>query len=562
VVLAAQAGSIEPGSEAETVVLVRNTGDMDDTFHVVVQGDASRWAVVDPPSLTLSPGEEAPVWVHFRPPRMSETTPGPVPFAVAVASTRDPEFVAVETGQIDVGTYSSLAASFVGEPTMGPRGAELELSIRNTGNRRVDVEVEAESLDPGATFEVEPDHVDLPPGQPVNVHVRIRPKRRLLPGRKRDRRVTVTVVSHGGALATLRAEYPDDPTLADELIRSARVLAILLVLLFVGGVALLRSESSQGGTVAVDENGARNPTTTTLAPEGTTAGGEPAPEETVEPAPEAASPATSSPLKVPGIAPALPRLVFVRVYDPKVRDVIVREAGSRGNELRLRSDGALESRPHLSPDGEHVAFVRERDANWRVCVIPSTGGEAVCVADTSADAAVAWAPDGASLQFSRGGSLYSIPYDTATQTAGPEADLGVPVPGGQFGLSPDGTRIVVADGRRLQVRRLDGTSTVTIDVGGTPSDPSFSPDGGRIVYTSDFQIFTVPAAGGPVRRLTSEGTVNGEPVWTGAGDWVVFRSNRSGAGDLFAVKGGGADGAEEGLAQVTSTGEREVSPGF
>src|SRR4051794_34644669 len=120
VVLAAQAGSIEPGSEAETVVLVRNTGDDEDTFHVVVQGDASRWAVVDPPSLTLAPGEEGPVWVHFRPPRTSETTPGSVPFAVAVASTKDPESLSVETGQIDVGTFSSLAASFVGEPAMGP----------------------------------------------------------------------------------------------------------------------------------------------------------------------------------------------------------------------------------------------------------------------------------------------------------------------------------------------------------------------------------------------------------------------------------------------------------
>jgi dipeptidyl aminopeptidase/acylaminoacyl peptidase len=373
--------------------------------------------------------------------------------------------------------------------------------------------------------------------------------------------VTITVVSHGGALATLRAEYPDDPTLADELIRSARVLAVLLFLLLVAGVALLRSGSDEPGTVSVDESGGAA-TSTTTAPDAASPTESTDAVSAGEQAQPADSPPTSSLLKVPGIAPALPRLVFVRVYDPRSRDVVVREAGSRGNELRLRSDGTLESRPRLAPDGEHIAFVRERDNAWRVCVSPSTGGESVCAADTSADAAVAWMPDGASLVFSRGGSLFSIPYDVATQTVGPEADLGIAAPGGEFGLSPDGTRAVVVDGRRLQVRRLDGTSTVTIDVGGEPSDPSFSPDGDRIVFASQFQIFTVPVSGGAVRRLTSEGTVNGEPAWTGDGDWIVFRSNRSGAGDLYAVKGGSADGDEDGLAQITATDQREVSPGF
>jgi hypothetical protein len=556
VVLAAQAGSIEPGAEAETVVLVRNTGEVADTFHIVVEGDASRWAVVDPPQLSLGPGDEAPVWVHFRPPRSPDTLPGNVPFAVAVASTADPEFVAVETGELAIGTYSSLTASFVGDPALGSKFVELEVAVRNTGNRIVQVDIAAESLDRGVQFEVEPRVADLPPGQPVNVAVRVRPPHRVLPGRTRDREITVTVVSDGGAFAALRTEYPDDPTLADELIRSARVLAVLLVLLFVGGIALLRSESSSS-TAAVTEGGGEVTlptavTTTTLAEDGAPVSGEAPAEETLPPSPTAPPPRT-----VAG-APSLPRLVFVRVYGPADRDLVVRDGG---RELRIREE-SLEARPRVSPDGAYVAYISERAGDWRVCVIPSSSGTPVCVADTTSDAAVAWAADGRSLFFSRGGALFSVPYDVDTHTAGAETDRGVAVPNGNFGISPDRTRVVVADGRRLAVRQLDGSAGISIDVGNTPQDPSFSPDGSRIVYASNLQIYTVPAGGGTVRQLTAPGSVNGEPAWTGDGDWVVFRSNRSGGGDLYAVKGGGGSGEEQGLAQVTVTDEREVTPSF
>ena len=556
--LAAQAGSIEPGAEAETVVLVRNTGDAPDTFLVAVEGEASRWAVVDPPQVSLGPEEEAPVWVHFRPPRSPDTRPGTVPFAIAVASTADPDFVAVETGELAIGTYSSLTASFVGEPALGSKFIELEVAVRNTGNRKVQVDVAAEAKDPGVQFEVEPGVVDLPPGQPVNVAVRIRPPRRILPGRTRDREVTVTVVSDGGAFAALRTDYPDDPTLADELIRSARVLAVLLVLLFVGGLALLRSESSSGTVAVTQDDGVTLPTappTTTAEP---TDGTGPAPEQPTEEAPLEGSPTTAPPAK-PAATPPLPPLAFVRVYGPAERDIVVR---SGGRELRLRVAESLEARPRVSPDGAYVAYISERGGAWRVCVIPSGGGDPVCVADTTSNAAVAWSADGKALFFSRNNALYSVPYEVDTHTAGAEVDRGIAVPNGNFGISPDRTRIVVADGRRLAVRQLDGSAGVTIDVGSSPQDPSFSPDGTRIVYAANVHLFTVPAGGGTVRQLTAPGTVNGEPTWTGEGDWIVFRSNRSGNGDLYAVQGSGGSGEEQGLAQVTFADEREVTPGF
>lgn len=561
VVLAAQAGAIEPGAEAETVVLVRNTGEARDTFHVVVQGPAAGWAVVNPPSVTLDPETEAPVWVHFRPPRSPDTTPGRVPFDIAVAASGDSHFLAIEEGVLDIGTYSSVAASFSGEAVLGARWVEYDLCVRNTGNRRVKVSVEAEAVLPPGALEVEPQEIELVAGQAAEVRVRVRPPRRLLP-RTANRSVTVSVVSDGGALATLRTQYPADPPLVDELFRSARVLLALLVLLFLGGLALLNSDPQPD---SVDVFGGGRADLPSAPPPS-----EPPQEEPAEAPPSEASDAPGEPepvvgaprTSVPAPPPPLPRMVFVRVFDPSTSDLVIREPGSKGGELRLRTDGALESRPRLSPDGDHVAFVRGKDSTWRICVVGAGGGEAVCVADTSADAAVAWSPSGSELYFSRGGKLFSVPYDAGARTAGPEVDLGVAVPGGHFALSPDGSRVVVAEGSRLVQWNVDGSSSSTVEVPQPAQDPAFSPDGTRLVFTSAFQIFTVPSTGGPIRQLTTATTVNGEAAWTAEGDWVVFRSNRSGLGDLYCVKGDSAGGSERGLAQITATEQRETTASF
>jgi hypothetical protein len=71
-------------------------------------------------------------------------------------------------------------------------------------------------------------------------------------------------------------------------------------------------------------------------------------------------------------------------------------------------------------------------------------------------------------------------------------------------------------------------------------------------------VFGAPREDGAIRQLTRPGTVNGEPC--AAGGWVVFRSNRSGGGDLYAVRADADNGRETGLAWITRTGERDTHP--
>ncbi len=556
--LATEAGSIEPGGQGETVALVRNTGEAGGDFRVTVRGPAAAWASVEPSTLTLAPGEEAPAWVCFRPPRSADTRPGDIPYTVVVESPAGIGADSREEGVVRVGTFSSLAASFIGEPTVGARWTQLAVAVRNTGNRKVRVGVEAEAGDPGVSFDIEPGELDLGPGEVADFEVRARPPRRLLPGRASHRQVAVAVVSDGGALATLRAELPDEPSLSHELFRSARLLAILLILSVVAALSILRSSGGSSDGTEGSEPSVSLPLPGAPDQRGDPDQGVPGPVAPEEPPPAATD---ADPEARPAPVPPLPKVVFVRVYDAGSQDIVVRQPGSRTSELRLRSDGSLESRPRLSPGGSHVAFVRERELTWKICVIPAAAGDTVCVADGSTTSDVAWGPGGDRLYFTRGARLYEIPYDPASRVAGEERDLGVEVPPGHFSLSPAGDRIVFAQGGGLTVRPVDGSPGVQVNVPGQPESPAWSPDGSRIVYVADFQIYTAPAGGGPVRRLTASGTVNADPAWCAEGDWVIFRSNRSGVADLYVVKGSARE-AEVGLARVTSSPEREMSPAF
>ena len=67
-----------------------------------------------------------------------------------------------------------------------------------------------------------------------------------------------------------------------------------------------------------------------------------------------------------------------------------------------------------------------------------------------------------------------------------------------------------------------------------------SPDGSTIAFTYKGDIFTVPAAGGEARQITSLNSYDTTPIWSLDGEFIVFSSNREGSFDLYIVskKGG------------------------
>ena len=106
-------------------------------------------------------------------------------------------------------------------------------------------------------------------------------------------------------------------------------------------------------------------------------------------------------------------------------------------------------------------------------------------------------------------------------------------------ISADGTRIVFISNRsgvyELWASASDGSNCVklTKSVALFPGSPRWSPDGKMIVFdgrdeADNADIYSVPAEGGAVRRLTSETSIEARPCFSIDGRWVYFRSDTSG----------------------------------
>jgi Tol biopolymer transport system component/DNA-binding winged helix-turn-helix (wHTH) protein len=129
--------------------------------------------------------------------------------------------------------------------------------------------------------------------------------------------------------------------------------------------------------------------------------------------------------------------------------------------------------------------------------------------------------------------------------------------------SPDGGRIAFTSSRsgsvEIWVCDSDGSNPVQLTEfkaagGGTPR---WSPDGRYIAFDSDkageSDIYVVSAQGGPVRRITPEGSHEDMPSWSQDGKWIYFESDRTGVFQIWKIPfAGGAS------VQVTNNGGAEA----
>ena len=214
----------------------------------------------------------------------------------------------------------------------------------------------------------------------------------------------------------------------------------------------------------------------------------------------------------------------------------------------LTSGHVLDGWPRISPDGRHVAFVRDQtDDEWaipRVCLMPIAGGRVRQIRATGYGSVteVAWSPDGERLAF------------TASVDP-PRFLVGHVLPAGRHHLltnsdtSPVARRITRTDWRWDGVGHRDRWShlfVVDARPGARPrqvtsgdwgvADIAWSPDGRTVAFTSDrgpdadlhprttiwaVDVGASSAADAEPREVLAPAGWANHPAWSPDGRWIV-----------------------------------------
>jgi Tol biopolymer transport system component len=169
----------------------------------------------------------------------------------------------------------------------------------------------------------------------------------------------------------------------------------------------------------------------------------------------------------------------------------------------------------------------------------ATGETSVVFATTAVIEAPNWTPDGARLIFNAGGELWRIDAagggDPVRIDTGPLRDLN-----NDHVLSPDGRTLYVSsdDGHLYRLPVEGGLPSRVSNSHSTPFHyylHGISPDGLTLAYVAvegaggdrRINIFTIPAAGGPDRRLSDVAAPNDGPEFSPDGAWIYFNSERA-----------------------------------
>jgi TolB protein len=221
-----------------------------------------------------------------------------------------------------------------------------------------------------------------------------------------------------------------------------------------------------------------------------------------------------------------------------------------GVERPLVQHPKSDSLPRFTPDGRHVLFTSDRTGEWQIWQVAVQGGEPTRVRSTGhTEWQVDLSPDGRTLAFlsKEGGPESLWLMDWASRQARVLVRHGAGSVLGNPDWSPDGRRIVFSSNWRVghQIYVADvatGKAERLSPLRKGGCEPRFSPDGRKVAYVSRGHM---SETGRIVAHdlETHEETVlvdwpalNYDPAWSPAGDEIAFASNVTGDYQVYQVR--------------------------
>ena len=240
------------------------------------------------------------------------------------------------------------------------------------------------------------------------------------------------------------------------------------------------------------------------------------------------------------------------------------------NVTRLTHDAADDGGPSFSPDCRQIAFGSVRAGQSDIFLMNTDGTQVHPLTNGPADdGGQEISPNGKRIVFTstRDGQreLYLMNFDGSNKTRLTDNPAGDLFPT----WSPDGTKIVFCSNRQdanFEIYTIkpdrSGLNRLTFTAGENEKDPTMSPDGRFVAYTSNpganRDVFLLDVNTGDVTRLTNAPGGDETPSWSPDGTKIVFSSERAGGTPHIFVMN--ADGS--GVKQLTSGLKADSMPKF